>query len=135
MQTMIEMNWPIFAAVLALGLLVAWLVWRSKRAGERRQRHHGADVLDEGAAPARRNQALIDAPSAAAQASLAAGLADTGPAVTMSGIGEVIAVAAAREAIAAMPAEQAPAPAEEAPAQAAPAAQADQDDLTRIKGL
>jgi predicted flap endonuclease-1-like 5' DNA nuclease len=114
MLTMIETNWPVAAFVLVLGLLVAWLLW-GRRGG--RARAYAPDVLDEGAGLAQRNQALIDAPSAAATVSLgekalaAAQLADTGPG--LAGVGEALGALAG--------------------AGAAPEAQG--DDLTRIKGL
>lgn len=110
----LEGNWPVVAVVAVLALLVAW--WLFSRASKPAPRAHRPDVLDEGAAPAQRNQALIDAASAASAAATippAAGL--------MGGIGEVIAAAAQEEAASldATPAE---------PERAA-------DDLMRIKGV
>ncbi len=139
----IEANWVAFALALVIGLLVAW--WLFGRASrDSRQRSHRPDVLDEGAAPAQRNQALIDAPSAVTAASFA----DTGPSV-MGGIGEVIAAAAASEVVDARAQAEAdaaaatPPPAPVAPAPVTPAAVAPapapvvsgQDDLRRIKGV
>ena len=126
MLTLIEANWQAFVAVLVLGLLVAWALWGRK--GQSRERHRAPDALDEGAGPARRNQALIDAPSAA---TLAAGLADTGPGGVMAGIGELIAAGAAHEARAV----EATGEMTEATAIAPAAPEAPGDDLTRIKGL
>jgi len=116
---------------LVLGLVVAWLLLGAKRAP--RERHRAPDALDEGSAPVRRNQALIDAPSAA---SLAAGLADTGAGGTMAGIGELIAAGAAHEvgaleATGEVTEATAISPAPPEPAGPEPAG----DDLTRIKGL
>lgn len=105
MIQLIEANWPAFAIALAIGLLVAWwLFGRSARGG--RVRHHAPDVLDEGAAPAQRNQALIDAPSAAT-------VAVTPPpaAEIIGGVGEAVALAAS------------------------PAVDEAADDLRRIKGI
>ena len=108
----IEANWPALALALLVVLLIAW--WLLRRASSSaRQRHHAPDALDEGAAPAARNQALIDAPSATAAA-----LAGSGPTV-MGGIGEAIAVGAADLV-------------EAAPAAATPGAA---DDLSLIKGV
>ncbi|MDE2595824.1 MAG: hypothetical protein KGL44_02990 [Sphingomonadales bacterium] len=104
MMQLIEANALAFGLVLLIGLLVAW--WLFSRSGGERRRHYAPDVLDEGAAPAQRNQALIDAPSATAAA-----LAGTGPDI-LGGVGEVIAVAAATEV-----------------------RDAAGDDLTAIKGL
>ena len=106
-------NWQIIVGVAALVLLAVWLLARRPKT---RIRHHAPDALDEGVGPAPRNQALIDAPSSTAQmaaaARVTAPLASTGPDI-FGGIGEVIAMGAAQEVV---------------------AAQAG-DDLTRIKGL
>lgn len=60
MMEMIEANWLLILLALVIGIAVAWYVFHASRktrvTGDRR------DVLDEGAAPAARNQALIDAP-------------------------------------------------------------------------
>ncbi|MBV1690727.1 hypothetical protein KRR38_24370 [Novosphingobium sp. G106] len=120
----IEANWIAFALALVIGLLVAW--WLFGRGSRERERSYRPDVLDEGAAPAQRNQALIDQPSAVR----AAGFADTGPDI-MGGIGEVFAAAAAREVADAQPAEV-PAP---PPPPATFTATGDADDLRKIKGV
>jgi predicted flap endonuclease-1-like 5' DNA nuclease len=122
----IEANEIVFGLALVVALLVAlWLFGRGSR-GKARDRSHAPDVLDEGAAPAQRNQALIDAPSAVTTASYA----DTGPDI-MGGVGEIFAAAATSEVADAAPPPPAPAP---APAPAAePAGEA--DDLRRIKGV
>ena len=56
-------NWIVLVAALLLGLAVAWWIYfgrrRARVTGDRR------DVLDEGADPAARNQALIDSAPAA----------------------------------------------------------------------
>lgn len=66
MMELVETNWPVLLAALLIGLLVAWWIYfgrrRTRVTGERR------DVLDEGAGPAARNQALIDSAPAAASA-------------------------------------------------------------------
>ena len=116
MIEMIEANWPAVALAVALVLVLLLLLLRGR--GKVRERHRAPDALDEGAAPAARNQALIDAPSAVT----AAKLADTGPDI-MAGIGEAVAMGAAREVADA-----------EARQPAEPAATA-ADDLSRIKGL
>lgn len=79
----IETNWLLILIVLALATLVAWYVFHAARrtrvTGDRR------DVLDEGAAPAARNQALIDAAAAApapVPPASPAGLAGAGEAVS-----------------------------------------------------
>lgn len=142
---MIEANWLIFIAALIIGIIVAW--WLFARGSKGTVRDRRPDVLDEGAAPAKRNQALIDAPPAASLNPLPA-------AGTMAGIGEIVSVAAQDEVAEAekqkapspepapepMPA-QSPPPASApelapAPAPAPVAAPAPQtDDLRKIKGI
>lgn len=111
MMTLIEANWVVFALALLIGLAVAW--WLFGRASTAPKRERRPDVLDEGAAPAQRNQALIDAPPAAqiVPPPLGAG---------MAGLAEAVAIGAqdvVEEAAAAAP---------------QPAAG---DDLSKIKGL
>lgn len=120
MLTMIQTNALAFGVVLVLGLIVAWLIFGRKKPV--RERHRAADVLDEGAGPARRNQALIDAPSAAAR--VAAPLGGSG--VNLGGLGDVAAMAAAAEVASA---HEVVAEVETAPVVAAG------DDLTRLKGV
>ena len=83
----IEANWIVAGAAVVLALLVIW--WLFGRAKPAPARREFDDVLSEGAAPAQRNTALIDAPPAAAI-----------PAITpppgvelMAGLGEVVAAA------------------------------------------
>ena len=135
---MIEANWLIFIAALLVGIAVAY--WVFVHGSKPARREHRPDVLDEGAAPAQRNQALIDAP-AAARFHL-----DPPPmAGAMAGIGEVIAVAAQEEADDARSnreppqttaAEPDPTPAPPAPPIAETAeGEVAADDLRKIKGL
>lgn len=125
MMQMVETWWPLFVVALLLGIAIAWWIFASSRKTQVRG-HSGADVLDEGAAPAARNQALIDAaPAAAVQ-----------PPVVPPGVaGAGTAVAAAVEAQQIRMAEEAEAAEIEAqpasPASPSPAG----DDLTRIKGV
>jgi predicted flap endonuclease-1-like 5' DNA nuclease len=119
MMDMIAANWIAFALALLLGLVVAW--WLFGRASTPAARHHTPDVLDEGAAPAARNQALIDAPPAA---QIPTQIDPPAFAGTMAGLGEAIAIGA-QDVVEA--AEVQPAPTPSAPAAA--------DDLARIKGL
>lgn len=134
---MIEANWLIFIAALLVGIAVAYWVFVHGSKPARRERR--PDVLDEGAAPAQRNQALID------EAPAARFHLDPPPmAGVMAGIGEVIAVAAQEEAdsrqepeapqtIAAEP-DPTPAPAAAPIAETADGEVA-ADDLRKIKGL
>ena len=149
MLQMIEANWLAFALALIIGLLVAWwLFGRASKGGDRRE--HRPDVLDEGAAPAARNQSLIDAPSAATAATTppssaplapppattAAAFASTGPDI-MGGLGEVVGAAAAEEIADAIPAPAPEVPVVPPPPAAAPpvASASEADDLRRIKGV
>ena len=126
MVQMIEANWLAFALVLVIALLVAWWIF-ARGSNDKRDRHRAPDALDEGAAPAQRNQALIDAPPAAATAAAtAAAFADTGPGI-LAGMGEVIAVAAKDEAEAAI--------AGELPRETVAHAAGEADDLRKIKGV
>lgn len=114
MMTVIEANWVVFALALLIGLAVAW--WLFGRASTAPRRDRRPDVLDEGAAPAQRNQALIDAAPAAqiVPPPLGAG---------MAGLAEAVAIGAqdvVEEAAAAAAAAQEPAAG---------------DDLSKIKGL
>ena len=99
MINVIEANWLAFALALIIGLLVAW--WLFGRASTAPGRDYKPDVLDEGSAPAQRNQALIDAPPAAAPIITPPPMSGA-----MGGIGELIAVGAqdvVEEAAAAAP--------------------------------
>ncbi len=105
MSELLETYWPLVVGALLVGLAIAWFVFivsrRTRVAGTSR------DVLDEGAAPAERNRALIDsAPAASERAAFV-------PPATPEGL------AGAGEAVSA----------------AAESAQTRGDDLTRIKGL
>lgn len=143
MQT-IEANWQIFAVVLVIAVLL--LIWLLGRATRRKPRERRPDVLDEGAAPAQRNQALIDAPPAAAVAApivappivappVAAPPVVTPPAAagTFAGLGEAIAGGAQAE-VRASTEPDIGAPEEANPAPVSPDAAPD-DDLRRIKGV
>jgi predicted flap endonuclease-1-like 5' DNA nuclease len=117
MIELLEANW-IWAVTLLAALVLAWLLWGRKP--KVRQRAASRDVLDEGAAPARRNAALIDAPPAAA-------IVPPPVSVGMAGIGEVVSQAAEAEVAAAA------VPVAEGPVAEGPIAEG--DDLARIKGL
>lgn len=150
---MIEANWLIFIAALLVGIAVAYWVFVQGSKPARRQ--HRPDVLDEGASPAQRNQALIDSPPAA-KFEAPVHLDPPPMAGVMAGIGEVIAVAAQEEADEARARKDEPQPevpdapeppqtiAAEPDATPAPAAppisetaegEVAADDLRKIKGL
>jgi len=116
---MIEANWLAFILALLIGIVVAWWIFARGSKGAP-QRERKPDALDEGAAPAQRNQALIDSAPAAPI---------TPPPSTgaMAGIGEVVAVAAQDEVEAASAAEA-------VETTLAPDG-AEADDLRKIKGL
>ena len=106
MNDLLAANWPLLLIGVVVALLLLWWLLAANRKTsvpvDRR------DTLDEGAAPAARNQALIDAPAAAI----------TPPLVPEAIGGAGVAVAAA---------------AQDARIEASAAAEG--DDLTRIKGL
>lgn len=128
MLQMIEANWIAVTALVVLVLLVAWLLWGRKKPAPAKREYQ--DVLSEGAGPAQRNNALIDAPPAAAIPPIVP-ITPAPAAGIMAGVGEIVAHAAEEEVEAAPPAEPAPAPA----TSAAPVAAGAADDLTRIKGV
>jgi len=133
MMAFVTANWLACVVVLLIALVLAWWIWspsQRNRGGDRRERYRAPDALDEGAAPAARNQAFIDAPSAAA--AVTAPLAATGPDI-LGGIGEIAAWGAAREVDNVEPA--AAEPTRLAPASQPPSASGARDDLTRIKGV
>lgn len=116
------------AFLIALGVVfLAVAIWMFMRANRRTKviRDEGAakDVLDEGASPAARNQALIDAPAAVAR--------DVGQ-TSANANSDTIAAATASadaEAGAAVTPTTAPPPAP------APAPTGEADDLKKIKGV
>lgn len=84
MMQLVETNWPILLAAFAIGLLVAWLVWRTTRRTTVKR-----DPAEAGDTGVRRNQALIDAPPVAANdASVAAPGAVGGAAVAAHATGD-----------------------------------------------
>ncbi len=131
MTSVISTNWLVFAGALAIGLAVAWWLWgRTPTAPDR---HRTPDALDKGAAPARRNQALIDAPrdfASSAVSQRTATAAATGPGI-FGGIGELVAAAAANEVTAAAATGEVT----EATAVSPAAPVATGDDLTKLKGV
>lgn len=112
MITVIEANWVVFALALLIGLAVAW--WLFGRASTAPRRERRPDVLDEGAAPAQRNQALIDAAPAAQIVPPPVGAA-------LGGVAEAVAIGAQDVVEEAAAAAASPPPAG--------------DDLSKIKGL
>ena len=99
----IEASWLIYGGVAVLALLIAW--WLLARSGKRtRTREYQPDVLDEGVAPAVRNQALIDA-APAAQVVMPPLMSDA-----LGGMGEIVARAAQAEVEEARAVEVAPPP-------------------------
>ncbi|BEV01091.1 hypothetical protein [Novosphingobium olei] len=129
MLQMIEANWIAVTALVVLVLLVAWLLWGRKKPAPARREYR--DVLSEGAGPAQRNDALIDAPPAAAIPPIVPPVVPPivpAPATgIMAGVAEVVAHEAQEEVEAAAVVAAGPA--------AAPVEAGSADDLTRIKGV
>jgi predicted flap endonuclease-1-like 5' DNA nuclease len=119
MPAELSANWPLILIGLVLLVVAAWLLTRTSRRAKVITDDSAAplarDVLAEGAAPAVRNQALIDAAPAAVKPT-------PEPVATV--------VAAAPEPTAAP--ETVAAPVTPAPASSPPATT---DDLSRIKGV
>lgn len=117
MMELVQENWLLFVIALLIGIAVAyWVFVVTRRTSVATDK---ADALDEGAAPAARNQALIDAPPASAVTPATAPIVPPG-------------LAGAGTAAAAIVSEQ-PTEAARVPAQAA--ADETGDDLSRIKGV
>ena len=127
MSELLQTYWPLIVAALLLGLVIAWYLFNSSR--KTRVTSTSRDVLDDGAAPAQRNKALIDSAPAATPMQPAAGVpaggATTEPAATTP---------AATPAPTPTP-TPAPASASASATPASASAPAGGDDLTRIKGL
>jgi predicted flap endonuclease-1-like 5' DNA nuclease len=66
MNELVMQNWWLLVAALLIGIVVAWWIFAINDR-TRVETKLARDVLDEGAAPAERNKALIDAPPAAAK--------------------------------------------------------------------
>ncbi|HPB20899.1 MAG: hypothetical protein RL702_275 [Pseudomonadota bacterium] len=126
MMATIEANWLIYAGLAVIALLIAWWLYARASSAPKR-RDYKPDVLSEGAEPAQRNQALIDAPPAAQ-------IVTPAPhGGVMAGVAEIVAVTAQDEVeeVEARAAEMEVVPEVEA----APAPVAAGDDLSKIKGL
>lgn len=129
MMQLVEANWPILLAALLIGMLVAWLILRATRKTTI-ARDPDAEPVD---APAKRNQALIDAPPASSQAAFAA----PDPAIAtgmLAGAGVIASAAVPLQENAPEPDEK-PAPPAPEPAPTPASASGEPDDLTRIKGV
>lgn len=129
MQQIFAENWWLVVIALLIGLLVAWWIFAASR--KTKVEIEREDAADEPKA-AKRNQALIDAPTAGSvqptiPPAASAGLAGAGTAATAAA--EQAAERAEAEKVVAEPA---PAP---RPTTAVPAASGDSDDLRRIKGV
>ena len=75
MSELLQIYWPVLVAALVVGLAIAWYLFHASR--RTRITSTRTDVLDEGAAPAQRNKALIDSAPATTPAQPAAGVAPT----------------------------------------------------------
>jgi predicted flap endonuclease-1-like 5' DNA nuclease len=103
MAELVQDNWPFLVLALLVGLFVAWWVFVASR-----RTRVEITRTDEDGAPAKRNQALIDAPPAASFAEMPPPAPDG-----LAGVAEAVQVAA----------------------DLVPIVAAAGDDLTRIKGL
>jgi len=125
---LIEANWPLLLVAFLIGLALAFFLFKANR----RTRVTGdtGDVLDEGASPAARNQALIDSGQVAAVPPEP--VAPARPASPASPeIKPAERVEAPQPVVAPTPADLAA----KGAADASGSTQATSDDLTRIKGV
>lgn len=130
MSELVQANWVLFLIALAIGILVAWWIFvASRRTKVELTREEGAE-----AGPAKRNQALIDAPPAAAAPPPAAPAPDFSVEAAAAELAPAtpIGMAGAGEALLAGGSLAGEAPAEPEPMfEPAPAT----SELLRIKGL
>ena len=137
MIELIEANWLLILLAVLVGFVVAWFLMSGSRKTKVTR-----DEIDEGDAGAKRNQALIDAPPAAAKDAAAPpadpepapevakpAAAKVAPAVPPVSTGMAGAGAATGVATGAAVAEK------KKPAKAKAPAPGDSDDLTRLKGV
>lgn len=149
MAELVQANWILLVVALVIGILVAWWIFvRSRRTRVE------IEEADEAPAKSRRNQALIDAPPAAATAPAARDVTardveeaervmpPTAP-MGLAGAGEAVEAAAQPAPVPesdaspyadAVPPPSPPPPAPAAPSPEPPTAEG-RDDLSRIKGL
>ena len=122
----IQANWLLVLIALVVAVAIAWYVFHASR--RTRITGESRDVLDEGVAPAARNQALIDStPSTTRPSTNAQRTPVTPPATPVGLAGTGIAVEAGALAESAQAQERVAGQAAERTGQA--------DDLTRIKGV
>lgn len=110
-MSFIEANWLLILLVLLIAALIAWYIFHAARRTRVTSERH--DVLEEGAAPAARNQALIDAPTAAAPQVPIPPATPAG----LAGVGEAVEAAVERRQVRAADSSRG------------------SDDLTRLKGV
>lgn len=126
MMELVAANWWLIVIALVIGVVVAWWVFAANRK-TRVVRETPRDVLEEGAAPARRNQALIDAPNGSPLAPPPAAEPQPAPAAPEPAAPAPVSVPE--------PAAPQPEPEPEPQPEPAPPPATTVDDLTRIKGL
>ena len=126
MAELLQANWVLLVVALLIGVLVAWWIFGMTR----RTTITREESADDGA-PARRTQALMDAPSSAASGTAREPVIPTPAAEILAGAG--IAAAAGAE-LEVEDAENKAAP-DATPAPAPTPTTDGTDDLTRIKGV
>ncbi len=100
MLPLLETYWPYLLVAFGIGLLLAWFLFAANR--KTRVTSEKRDVLDEGAAPAARNQALIDgAPAATTEATPTAAppISDGDDLTRIKGVGPKIVTLLAGEGV------------------------------------
>lgn len=120
MAELLREYWIFLVIALLVGLVVAWWLLAAQR-----RTHVDLTHTDAEGGPARRNQALIDAPPAVPAQPVAQPTPPPPTPEGLAGMGEAVAVSASVSTPTSAPAPR--------PAAAAPSGAA--DDLTRIKGV
>ncbi|NVE93518.1 hypothetical protein [Altererythrobacter lutimaris] len=119
MPELLATYWPYLLIAFLVGLAIAWFAFAANRKTSiKRHEDSKKDVLDEGAAPAARNDALIKAPPAASTLSEAA---------NSQKVTHASATADAETGAAVVPSKP--------PTPSSASSGSGADDLTRIKGL
>ena len=125
MAELLQANWILLVVALAIGVLVAWWLF-----GRQRRTAITRDETADDTGPAKRNQALMDAPPA----TMRDPVTPTPAAKILAGAG-IAAAAAAEQEVEQAEARTAPSPEPAPPSPAVAASQEGADDLTRIKGV
>ena len=128
MIELMQDNWLLFIAALLIGIAIAyWIFVLNRRTGVHTDK---TDALDEGAAPAARNQALIDAPPSSVTTPATAPIVPPG----LAGAGTAVAAVVEEQRAHTIEATLEGSPAVSSVSNS-PVDSSASDDLSRIKGV